>query len=132
MELKIKPYDKNIFPLAGMLIKAVAVEEWIKEIQLMGLSLDAVNVYAVPGAKANTLWGCLVTGEVQKNAIDIRKNTWCQCVGNVLFIPEKAVLYPRLSAAEVEKIFGAKQHLFHPECGLVELGQAMDWKQLVE
>lgn len=37
-----------------------------------------------------------------------------------------------LSAEEVAKLFGGKRHLFHPEIGLVELEEPVDWTTVIE
>ena len=131
MELQIKPHTKNSYPLGGVLIKGAAATHWIKEIQQMGLSLHALTVYPIPGTGANTVWGCLVASGTDMAKTTIGRNQFCQLVSTILFIPEKSILYPALSAAETDQLFKRKKHVLHPEFGLVELEEPVDWKELI-
>lgn len=131
MELQLKPHPKNGHPIGGILIKGAAPAHWMQEIQLMKLSLEALTVYPVPGTKANTLWGCLVVSGTGINKTDIGRNSFCQLVSTTLYIPERSMLYPTLSAAETDKLFKGKKHVLHPEFGLVEL-EPVDWIELIE
>jgi tetratricopeptide (TPR) repeat protein len=115
-----------------MLIKGASVGAWIKEIQRMGLSLPALSAYPVPSTQANVLWGCLLVLDAGTSQIDLGRNTYCQVVNQILFIPERSHLYPLLSHGEVEQLFSGKKHLLHPEFGLVALEEEIDWKNLVE
>jgi tetratricopeptide (TPR) repeat protein len=129
MELRLKPSDKNTFPLAGILIRGAGVETWLCQIQQTGLSLSSIITYPIPGKAANSLWGCLVEYAVFRMP-DIGKNSYCQLVNGLLYIPERAVLYPALSLAETEKLFPGK-HIFHPEFGLVALEEALNWRDVI-
>jgi hypothetical protein len=130
MELRLKPYPKNSFPLAGILIKGTGVETWLHQMAQMGLSPASFTVYPIPGNTANSLWGCLIEyGDLKK--LDIGKNTYCQLVYGRLYIPERAVVYPTLSSAETEKLFAGK-HIFHPEFGLVELEEPVNWSAVIQ
>lgn len=127
MELKLKPSDKSLFPLGAVLIQGASAAHWLAELQRMNLSLQAVAVYPLPGTTANSVWGCLAVCNVDKIKVDIGRNGYCQLVHDRLFIPERAGLYPRLSAEETATLFDDKPHLFHPETGLVELEEPLDW-----
>lgn len=131
MELELRPSGKNGFPLRAVLVKGASVEHWLHQLQHMNLSLPSVAVYPLPGATANSVWGCLVVYPFEKTGIDIGRNGYCQLLHRCLFIPERACLYPALSAEETAKLFGGKQHLLHPEIGLVELGAKMDWATVI-
>ena len=48
MQLKIKPYSKNTYPLSGFLIKNASVKAWIVELQRLNFSLEEVEVYPIP------------------------------------------------------------------------------------
>lgn len=132
MELKLKPSDKNLFPLGAILIKGSSVAAWLSEMQSMKLQLAAVTVYPLPGLAANAVWGCLVTGRFEKNRIDPGRNVFCQSIFNQLYIPDRSVLYPTLSAEEITKLFHGKPHFLHPEIGLVELEEAVNWDGVVQ
>lgn len=132
MELSLKPHDKNTFTRKGILIRGAHARQWLQEIQRMGLSLDQLRVCPLPGRVANSLWGCLVIGEVESTRMDIGRNAWCQVMHNTLFIPERAVVYPALSAAETLRLFAGKPHLMHPEIGLVALEESIDWKAAIQ
>ena len=130
MELRLKPYHKNTFPIAGVLIKGARVETWLLQIQQMELSLTSLTAYPIPGKAANSLWGCLVEYEHLKK-LDIGRNYYCQLVNGLLYIPELAVLYPALSLTETEKLFSGK-HVFHPELGLIALEEAINWPDVTQ
>lgn len=130
MKLQIKPSTINTFPLAGILINGNDITLWVKEIQLMELSLADVDVYPISGNTANSLWGCLVACNVEKNKIDAGRNIYCQLVANHLFIPERTILSPILPSLEMEKLFAGK-HILHPEFGLVELPGKIVWQALL-
>ena len=130
MELKLKLCEGNHFPLIGILIKGEGVEHWLKEIQYMGFSLDQVNAFAIPGNVPNSVWGCLIEF-TKTHKVDTGRNTFCQCINNLLFIPERTVLFPKISNEEVEKLTGGKKHIFHPEIGLAALEDQIDWHEVV-
>jgi tetratricopeptide (TPR) repeat protein len=129
MELRLKPSNKNTFPLAGILIRGARVETWLCQIQQIGFPLSSVITYPIPGKAANSLWGCLVDyGDLKKP--EVGKNSYCQLVNGLLYIPERAVLYPAVSVAETEKLFSGK-HIFHPEFGLVALEESVNWRAVI-
>lgn len=132
MELRLKPSDKNFYPLGGILIKGSHPTVWVKEIQSAGLSLAQTVVYPLPGITANSIWGCLVVFDVQKVKVDIGRNTWCKLMHNCLFVPEKAVVYPIVSPEEAQRLFNGKSYLLHPEIGLFALDENMDWTDLIK
>lgn len=131
MELKLKLCDKNNFPLTGILIKGAEVEIWLKEIQYIGFSLDQVKAFPVPGNVPDSVWGCLIEFIGERHSIDVGRNVFCQCMNDLLFIPERTMLFPQLSREEVGKLFSEKKHLFHPEIGLAALEEQIDWQELV-
>ena len=131
MELKLKPHDKNLFSLGAVLIQGTSVTHWLQELQRMSLSLMEVTVYPLPGNVVNTVWGCLAVCNLDKRITNIGPNGYCQRVHNLLFIPERAKIYPMLSDEELIKLLGGKLHFFHPEIGLVELEEAVDWSTVI-
>jgi tetratricopeptide (TPR) repeat protein len=120
MELKIKPYAKNQFPIGGFLIKNSSITEWIKEIQMLDFSLNRVEVYPIPDTALNSIWGCLVIPIDKIDVHHIRKNELCQKVTPRFFIAEKAVLFPNYTLSELEKLFPKAIYVMHPDFGFVE------------
>lgn len=131
MQLNIKPSGANIYPLNGVLIKGETPAVWIRELQRMKLTLDGIRVYPLPGAVPNSLWGCCVDLLNEQRIADIGLNEYCQSIGQRLFIPEYTVLTPKLSAKEIEQFFGSSLHILHPEFGLAELTEEVQWPDLV-
>ncbi len=132
MELKLKPYHTNLYPLSAILIKHQSIANWIKEIQLLNLSFQEIDCYSIPGTIANSVYGCLV---ILKNpSIKIKnvgKNNWYQCIHSNIYIPENSILYPAISNEEIEFLFKNKLHFLHPEIGLVELEEPIKWNSLM-
>jgi len=127
MELKIEPTSKNKYPIGGILIQGSSVKDWLFEIQKMGLNLQSIKAYAIPNTIANSIWGCLLVCDIYKKQIDIGKNYYCQLVNTLFFIPENTILFPTISLQELEKLCKQNLHIMHPDFGLVELLQEIDW-----
>lgn len=122
MEVKILPHLKNSFPFGGFFIRNASVIYWIKEIQLLKLSLSEITVYPIPDLKPNSIWGCLVL-LVNPEKVETGKHERCQCVLPGLFIPEKSRLFPAVTLIELQKIFSKGKYAMHPDVGLVELSE---------
>jgi tetratricopeptide (TPR) repeat protein len=132
MELKLKMYAKNSFPKEGVFIKSSLISFWLQEIQNMGLSLEHIKVFPVPGKTANELYGCIVfLNSDVKYVKDIGKNNFCQLVENKLFIPENTIVFPELTAQEWNVLFSEKYHFMHPEIGFVELEDELIWSNFI-
>ncbi|OXB12362.1 hypothetical protein B0A68_19220 [Flavobacterium reichenbachii] len=132
MELKLKMHSKNSFPKEGVFIKSSLISFWLQEIQNMGLSLEHVKVFPVPGKTANELYGCIVfLNSGVKSVKDIGKNNFCQLVENKLFIPENTIVFPELTAQEWNVLFSEKYHFMHPEIGFVELEDELVWSNFI-
>ncbi|MFN3382102.1 MAG: hypothetical protein ACK41O_21795, partial [Runella zeae] len=56
----------------------------------------------------------------------------CQLVYQHLFIPEKTTLSPLFSEGELRKILKNNLHIIHPEFGLVELTEPLNWKNVLK
>ncbi|WP_394773510.1 hypothetical protein [Flavobacterium sp.] len=131
MELKLKINTKNTFPKRGILIKSTSAEVWLHEIQKMGLALDSIKVFPVPGIRANELFGCLIVfNQTEIKIADTGKNNFCQLASDKLFIPENSSLIPELTEEEWHKLFSEHYHFLHPEIGLVELMDEVNWSDL--
>jgi hypothetical protein len=131
MQLQIKQSKQNIYPIRAILIKGETPSLWIEEIERLGFALSNVDCYPVPNTVPNSIWGCLlVTKEVLK-VKNIGKNQYCQCIDNLLFLPEKAKLYPSVSAKELEELLLSKSYLMHPDFGMVELFEVIQWADFI-
>lgn len=123
MELQIRPYHKNMFAFGGILVQNPDVTEWLKALQHAGLSPASANIYPIPDTQANTLWGCLIIGPgITRDQVG--RHQLCQAVNKHLFIAEHSVIYPAVSAAELDKLLGNGTYVFHPDFGMVELQEA--------
>lgn len=127
MQLKLKIHNKTLYPKRGVFIRSTSLEYWLSEIDRMGLSLERIQVFPVAGTVANQLFGALVVFDEQLQVGDLEKNNYFQLVENKVFIPEKTILVPEMNAEEFSTVFSAHYHLMHPEIGLCELEEAIDW-----
>jgi MoxR-vWA-beta-propeller ternary system domain bpX3 len=132
MELQVKPSPHNKFPLQGILIKGVSALYWLQEIQRMGFSLDQVQVFPLPSKELNSVWGCLVTMPKEQKHLDISPHAYCQLAYHLLFLPERADIFPTLSLEELGRLFLQKKHIFHPDFGWVELSEYLEWSTLLQ
>jgi MoxR-vWA-beta-propeller ternary system domain bpX3 len=127
MNLTIKPFPTNTAPLGGLLVRGSHVAGWLRGMQDAGLSLASVTAYALPEPGSSRVWGCLVTHPVGTVVGEVGAHQLCQVVGGLLFVPERAVLYPQLSVAELDRLLVGRPHLLHPDTGLIELVRVIDW-----
>ncbi|MCV9926159.1 soluble NSF attachment family protein [Flavobacterium sp. LS1R49] len=132
MELKLKINTKNTFPKGGIFIKSASAEVWLHEIQNIGLSLDSIAVFPVPDIRANELYGCLLVLNQRTDKVDIRGNNFLQLIANKLFIPENTLITPELTEDEWSNLFSESYHFLHPEIGLVELKEEVNWTDLLQ
>lgn len=127
MQLQIKPSKTNTYPLDAILIKGLSITDWLNEMEWMNVQLHNCNVYPLPGNIPNSVWGCLVILPKMHPKIDIGRNQYFQNIYDRLYIPERTVLFPKMSEAEIEKMF-ATPYFMHPEIGLVALEGAIQWE----
>ncbi len=119
MELRIRPALQNSFPLAGFYIRGASLHHWLFEIQSLGLALPDVEFFPLPGARANSTWGCLVLVSDKHESYQNSRHECCQCVCPGFYIPEKSEVSPLLCPEDRELLFRGKMHIFHPETGFV-------------
>ncbi|GGH67347.1 hypothetical protein HNQ91_001675 [Filimonas zeae] len=131
MELSLTLSNQNQYPLAALLIRGSTVEQWLQQMQQMQLNLAMANVYALPGKKANSLWGCLVVPEQALLPAIAGRAEYCQLVHNHLFIAQYTSLYPILASDELHRLLGPQLHFLHAETGLVALEQPVQWQSLL-
>jgi tetratricopeptide (TPR) repeat protein len=133
MQLQIKPYHTNIYPLNGFLIKGAHVSFWLKQLQNLQIDIQQINCYIIPDAMPNSIWGCFVESTIVKNDLVTLYNIeQCQCLNNCLFIPEYANITPLLSIQEIEKLFSSCKYIMHPSFGLVALESKIDWSTFIK
>lgn len=126
MDLRIKPFTKNLYPIGGFFIKHPSVLEWTKEIQRLKFSLKTVEVYPLPNTTLNSVWGCFVFTSQNIKIEQIGKNELCQMVSPHFFITEKTMVHPKMTQNEIEKLFSKGKYVLHPEIGFVELSEALN------
>ncbi|MES2514461.1 MAG: hypothetical protein V4580_09960 [Bacteroidota bacterium] len=131
MELSLKPFHKNLFPLGGILIKDPSVKTWLHEIQKMHFNFGDITIYPIPGNTANTIWGCLLVIHRPFDVHNIGKHEACQKIADHIFIPEKSFLFPPVTATEIQSLFQSGIHVMHPDFGLVELTEELQTAHLL-
>lgn len=132
MQLQVKPYHTNHFPLQGLLIKGHELHHWLQELQRFKVDLQQVSVYAIPGTTANSIWGCFVplpSNQWAEQALNA--NEPCQLLYNALYIPQYATIFPMISAAEAAKLFNGTQYVLHPDFGLAALDTPLNWSEAI-
>lgn len=130
MELTIKPSPVNQYPSGGVLVKGHDITIWLQQMQAMELNPAETELYPIPGAAANSLWGCLLVPRQGAARVAAGKNSYCQLVQGCLFIPAFAAVYPVITHEEAVRLLGNGLHLYHPETGLLTLPDALAWERL--
>lgn len=133
MNLRIKPWSKNTYPLQGILIKGTDLKHWLYQLQILKIDINSAPVFAIPDTSPNSIWGCFVVlKQVISNDFKLQNVQFCQCIEGALFIPEFSTLYPKINPSEIAVLFSKCQHIIHPEFGLFELENPIDWEDLLE
>jgi len=128
MELRIEQHSANIYPAGGIFVKGPSPLQWIREMQYLGLHPGPVQTYPLPAAEGGT-WGCLLI--CPELPADTGRNTLAFLVHQRLYVPGHSILYPALTASELDRLLGFDRHVLHPETGLVRLGEALSWEELL-
>ncbi|UWX59121.1 Bax inhibitor-1 family protein [Chryseobacterium oranimense] len=129
MELRIKPFPKNIYPKKGLLIKGPSPRIWLHEMEILGIDLNRVKSYAIPSDQPNVLYGCLLVF-YDEAPQEIGRNAYFQCVDDQLFIPENTIFYPKINPEDWPSA-GSGFMVMHPEFGFVRLTEEIDWLSLI-
>lgn len=127
MEFKIRPAAGNAYPIAALFIRSSSPAVWLEEATGLGLDLQRVPAYAVPGDKANVLLGCIFIVEQKEFSLDTGNCQQLQLVAQRLLIPEYSQYHPELHATEWDKYFPEGYYFLHPETGMVKLEETIDW-----
>lgn len=131
MELNLRPAPNNAYPLNGLLIRGSEVREWLCEIELMGLARNDLQIFTLPGLLPNSVYGCFIHMNRSSEGIDFGKNELCQQVNANVFIAERSELFPSITNSELSELFPNSTWLFHPEIGLVELNESVNFVSLL-
>lgn len=94
--------------------------------------IEVCQVYPLPGSTPNSVWGCLVVSQEDVSPENVGGYQLCQQVLPTLFIPEKSRLVPRLTPQEKSRLFSDAVHIFHPEIGLANLGEPIQFEILIK
>ena len=132
MELRLKPHNRNSYPLRGILIKSPSPRQWIEEIQALEWEVAYIQIFPIPGNVAKSLWGCLLLSAESIAELETGKHERCQMVAHNVYIPENSLLYPHTSSAELQQLFSENKHIIHPEFGWVDLEETIDLADLLD
>ncbi|WP_130733873.1 hypothetical protein [Flavobacterium sp. J27] len=130
MKLTLQPNKQNKYPLSGILIKGNSPLIWLSCLQELNIEISLYSSYAIPSKIANELYGCLVVMPID-TIKKTHKHQYVQCYEGQIFIPGFSVLFPFITKDEMTTIFGENKHFLHPEIGLVELTETINWIDLV-
>lgn len=132
MNLQVKPNTHNMYPLGGLLIRGSSPAGWMQQLQHLSVNLEQVQAFALPGNTPNSVWGCFIAlPEKHWKHKPLNAAEPCQCLHDILFIPQYAAIHPVPGAAEASTLFSGKPHFLHPEIGLVLLNTPIDWNSLL-
>ena len=131
MDVRLRIHTKNLYPIRGFLIKGGEPFYWLRAIQDIGMCLEDIDVYPLGGRAANSTWGCMVVSQYDIDRAEVQKYDLCQKVNDWLYIPEMSKVSPHIQKDEAQRLFQSEVHLFHPEVGLVSLGEPIKWEELI-
>ncbi len=131
MDLQLKPHPQNMAPLGGILLSGRSPVEWLRAMQMLGLPLSAGEAFALPLPDSAHAWGCLLVHPLAGRVALAGPHQYCQLVHELLFIPERSVVFPAVSAAELDRLLLSRRHFWHPDTGLIELIRPIDWAELL-
>lgn len=132
MQLRIEPHTGNHYPLRAILVRGSSMVQWMDQIQALGLHPADMDVYPVPGNKANSYVACVLLPHAAVQLPLPGKNQYLQQPHAGILIPEHSRLYPLLSEEEAGRLTGPHTWLLHPEWGLVELASPVAWENLLK
>jgi len=131
MQIRLKPYHKNLYQVNSLLITGETAQEWISAICQLHIDLQQVETYAVPGVKANSLYGCVLFFDGMPLPKDIRNHHYLQYAENKLLMPEQSIYLPAVDEEELKSLSPGKKILLHPVVGCVVLDEPVDWVALL-
>lgn len=129
MELRIQPFPRNEYPRKGLLIRGASPWGWLREMEMLGISIDDVRAFPVPADQPNILYGCFLVF-MYTAPPEIGKNMYFQCVDDRLFIPEYTTFHPKVNTEDWQGT-DAELLLVHPDFGWVKLKEEIDWLSVI-
>ncbi|WP_027380077.1 hypothetical protein [Chryseobacterium daeguense] len=130
MELRIKPFPKNIYPKKGLLIKGSSPLTWLHEMETLGIDLNNIQSFPIPSNEPNVLYGCFLIFQDTAPS-EIGKNSYFQCINSKFFIPENTTFYPKINPEDWQNV-DSDFLIMHPEFGLVKLIEEIDWLSIIQ
>ncbi|WP_316793776.1 hypothetical protein [Pedobacter frigoris] len=130
MELRIRHYSKNKWPLHGVLIRGNSIGSWLHELSVMGIALGDADAYIVPAESGYSIAACLIL--TKSKVPDIGKNEYLQVVDELLVIPERADIFPTLLHDELQQLLVSSKCLLYPGIGLVPLIETINWAAYIQ
>lgn len=130
MELRIKPFPKNIYLKKGLLIKGSSPLTWLHEMEILGIDLNTIQSFPIPSNEPNVLYGCFLIFQDTAPS-EIGKNSYFQCINNKFFIPENTTFYPKINPEDWQNV-DSEFLIMHPEFGLVKLNEEIDWISMIQ
>lgn len=130
MDIKIHPIKQSQLTIKALVIKGKDIGFWLSEIELLGLNSRDIQIYPIPGVKANSIFGCFVAFKKDYNGKDERGHTAFQLYNNRIYIPLNSTISPKLEGGELSQVFKCLT-VFHPDFGFVELKEEIVWKEVI-
>lgn len=127
MKIKIYPISQGDIKPNALLIKGGSLVHWLREIEFMQLQANAIQVYPIPGQKANTIFGCFIVFKQPIKRLVFRGHIEFKKYKSQLFIPLNSDVSPQLERDELIQLF-KHETVYHPSFGYVELDNELDWK----
>ena len=120
MELRIQ-YNKDIqLPATAALLQGNSTVEWLKQISRWQVDSSDLTCYILPQSVGSVKPAALfVIFNNPALAKDIDLLHPYNCIGNRLYIPCNASLFPQITAAEFDQLLLWPMQVFHPSIGLV-------------
>lgn len=133
MLLQLRYNENALHTPCALLITGSSPAAWLNEIALLGLDPHHAECYAVPESiRSIKPCGLFV---ILKNGAAIQTISHSHlygCIGNKLYVPVNASLYPEVSSDEMSKLLLWDRQVFHPNIGLIgfEKSDAIDLADL--
>ena len=121
MELTLRPYDKDPYPIGGFFVESDDLTEWISAIDRLGLDPAQLKIYGLPSRRANELWGCLILTAAEAPTPQLGPLASAHLAANRLIVPEKSRVVPELTGYDIERLFEEDSYVLHPDFGLFKL-----------
>lgn len=128
--LSIHPAAHTVHPIQGILIRGASPAVWLQALSQLGLDPEHTPCYPVPDLHPGQLWGAVLWLSAPVSTVEPPHQA-LQQVHNCLLLPERTTLHPALGSAALQDLLLCKRHFWHPQLGLVELFEAVDWLALL-